>query len=688
MQKMTENEKIEYHRAYLRANIDNLLTHTQYWFKAIEKYNFIVNWHHEAICEHLEAVYNGDLQHLIINVPPGYSKTKLVTDMFCSWSFARADVAKIAHPNFIHTSYSQDLVHRNSNQVKNIIKHERFKQFFSGVEIDNKNDSATSWKTTKQGGFLAVSSMGQITGFHAGRKLDDGNFYGALIIDDPLKPADADSDVEREKVNRWITGVVESRLSFPKKTPIVLIMQRVHERDLCGYIKSGNTGLNFEELVLPIIDENRPLKRRILWEFMHDENQINSLKKDPYTFASQYMQNPRPEGGGIFQSSYWQRYTHLPELEHKVITVDIAVTEKTQSDYTVCHCWGKYLNKVYLIDSIRFKTEDPSQKIADFYNKHRPRTLYVEKNAYGTGIISNLKNNYGIPVQAVWQSKDKIARAKDVISYCASGFVHIPEQAEWVSDLILELETFPNAQHDDQVDCLTLGIEKLLGSSGNMLYERFNRDFNVSEVEYNKELPLLICYNAINQPAVIFAQSTSTGQLRILESIVAENEDREGFIKQIKAVQANNYRDSLQKFFLLAHSEKSKTYSPFDFNTMLQAQYGRFPEFYDISQKMNDVIDLVSKSLIDTVYDYKTSVREAKILINPRCDVLIKAFEGGLTFEEVQSGSLKANKKILEQYPYTNIANSLHQLAYNVFISQEFEQSKEYNKPKQRLTVR
>jgi len=505
--------------------------------------------------------------------------------------------------------------------------------------------------------------------------------------DDPLKPADAGSSVEIEKVNNWMTGVAESRLSYPKRTPFIIIMQRIHERDLCGYIKGGNTGLNFEELILPIFDEERPKKHQILWEEMHSQTQIDALKKDPYTFASQYMQNPRPDGGGIFKSEYWIRYDMLPEIEYKIIAVDIAVTEKTQSDWTVAQCWGKSLNKAYLIDQIRFKAEDPSQNIADFYHKHRPRTLFVEKNAYGAGVISNLKNNFSIPVQAVWQSKDKITRAKDIISYCVSGFVHIPKQAEWLSDFIIELETFPNAQHDDQCDVLTSSISALLGgNTGNMLYERFDQNFNVAEIAYNPALPLYICYNAINQSAVIFAQFQN-GQLRILESIVSINNDRETFISQIRAKQANDYRESVNKFFLLCHSEGSKLFSPFDFNTLLQKEYGKFPEFYDLNQKLNDVVELVSKSLVNVVFDYSTNKRESKILINSRCDTLIKAFEGGLNYDEVQTQGIKKQKKIIEQYPYTNIGNCLHQLAYNVFTAQEFEGAKEYKLAQPRIII-
>jgi hypothetical protein len=311
----------------------------------------------------------------------------------------------------------------------------------------------------------------------------------------------------------------------------------------------------------------------------------------------------------------------------------------------------------------------------------------VEKNAYGAGVISNLKRNFGIPVQAVWQSTDKTTRAKDIISYCVSGFVYIPREAEWLSDFIAELETFPNAQHDDQVDVVTGSISALLGgNTGNMLYERFDSSFNVAEIAYNPALPLYICYSAINQPAAIFAQFNN-GQLKILESIVSINNDRDTFITQIKAKQANDYRESVNKFFLLCHSEGRKLFSPFDFSTLLQKEYGKFPEFYNLDQKLNDVVELVSKALVDVVFDYSTNKRESKILINPRCDTLIKALEGGLNYNEVQTQGLKKQKKVIEQYPYTNIGNCLHQLAYNVFTSQEYEGSKEYKLARPKIII-
>lgn len=646
---------------------------------------FILNWHHEAIAEHLEAVYNGDIQFLIINVPPGYSKTCLTVDNFVSWAIAKNNINGIITPKFIHTSYSGDLVNRNSSNVKRIIKSDYYSKIFDGVKIDSKKDALQEWYTLDGGGFYAAPSGGQLTGFHAGRKIDAG-FHGAIIIDDPLKPADANSDTEREKINTWFTETLLSRLSYPEKTPIILIMQRLHERDLTGFLLSGESGINFEHLSLPVLDDSR--KPRILWEYMHDDKKILKLQANPYVFAGQYQQNPKPEGGGLFKTEHWQRYQEIPPIEHKIITVDLANTEKTRSDYTVCQCWGKYLNRAYLLDQIRYKSEDPAVRIRDFYNKHKPRYVAIESNNMGAGVIRDLKKPFdsqgnkqdAIPIQPVWQSKDKVSRAKDIIPLIISGYVYIPQDAEWISDFIAEHEAFDNGQHDDQVDCTTLAVKKILQDSGVSVYQEFSRAYHVTDVNYNSQYPLIVCYNTINKPAVIFAQLTPNWQLRVLDAIIAGDETRAEFILSAKNKHIMQYSGSSQNYFLLAHKDKQNRFAPDDWTELFLQHYGKSPQEYDITD-LESIVESTSKLLADQFFNPITGQRESKFVVNPQADLLIKCLEGGLQSETDTTGQLKPKIKIKEEYPYINIANALHQIVFNFYLSQRIETINAVKKP-------
>ena len=197
----------------------------RYFFKNTNNRKFVFSWHHREICEHLMKVYRGEITHLIINLPPRYSKTELVVKMFSAWCFAKNPACE-----FLHLSYSNTLALDNSSAVKTLIQSHEFKQLWD-IELTKTSDE--NWKTAQGGAFSARSAGGQVTGFGAG-KVDDfinGNgFGGAILIDDPIKPSDANSEVMREAVNRNWDETIKSRFNSTR-TPCIVIMQRIHEDD-------------------------------------------------------------------------------------------------------------------------------------------------------------------------------------------------------------------------------------------------------------------------------------------------------------------------------------------------------------------------------------------------------------------------------------------------------------------------
>ena len=182
--------------------------------------------HHQIICDALMRVFRGECKRLIINIPPRYSKTELAVVNFIAWCFG-----KVPDCEFIHTSYSTPLSVNNSAQVRDMVQHEAYREIFPETQL--ATDAGHHWKTTKGGVMYATGSGGTITGFGAGKIRD--TFSGAIIIDDPHKADEANSDTIRGGVIEWFKNTLESRVNSPD-TPIIVIMQRLHESDLAGWL--------------------------------------------------------------------------------------------------------------------------------------------------------------------------------------------------------------------------------------------------------------------------------------------------------------------------------------------------------------------------------------------------------------------------------------------------------------------
>ena len=230
--------------ALIKLALENsFLKFHRFFFKLRERHKFIVNPHHLLIAHALERVYSGEIKRLIINMPPGYSKTEMAVIGFISWCLAKNPNCK-----FIHSSYSDDLALLNSTAIKDTVESEEY-QYLWPTRIRPDMKSKKRWNIIDGGGLYAVAAGGQITGFRAGKPGKD--FQGAFIIDDPIKVDDAYSDTIRTKVNERFNHTVMSRLMEVRKTPIIVIMQRLHEDDLSGFLLNGGNGEMWYHLCLP-----------------------------------------------------------------------------------------------------------------------------------------------------------------------------------------------------------------------------------------------------------------------------------------------------------------------------------------------------------------------------------------------------------------------------------------------------
>lgn len=431
---------------------EDLLFYSRYMFKSQKKYKWLLNWHHKKVSDALMKVYRGETNRLIINIPPRYSKTQMAVVDFISWCFGQ-------HPDceFIHISYSDTLATNNSYQTRNRLIEPAYRQLFPNTILSPDSKSRGEWRTTAGGVMYATGSQGTITGYGAG-KVRPG-FAGGIILDDPSKPDEVTSDIMRRKVIDNFQQTIESRLNKPE-TPIIIIMQRLHEEDLSGWLLAGGNGEKWEHLCIPAINDDG----EALWPEKHDIDKLREMERQkPWVFAGQYMQRPAPKGGGIFKTDWWKYYNPnaKPRFNRVIQSWDTALKTKEINDYSCCTTWGETDTGYYLIDIWMGKIEAPDLERTAIMlaNKHSPQAVLIEDKASGIGLIQSLRQQTRLPVVPIEPKGDKVLRANEVSPIIESGRVFLPEGAGEVPRYVLSLSQFPNGLHDDDVDSTTQALK-------------------------------------------------------------------------------------------------------------------------------------------------------------------------------------------------------------------------------------
>ena len=430
----------------------SLISFTKYTFPQYE-----VNWHHERIAEALEAVERGEIDRLMISVPPRHGKSELSSIRFPAWF-----LGKNPHKRIISASYSGDLTSGFGKKAKNIVASPQFNDLFN-VGISRSTSSKSQWDLdNEEGGYFGTGVGGAATGKGA----------HIFIIDDPIKNRqEANSETIRNNVWDWYTSTAYTRLE--KGGAIVIIMTRWHEDDLVGRLleeqkKGGEFADNWTVINLPALDDDGTP----LWEGKYNARALNRIKQNigSYDFEALYQGRPTPLGGGLIKDKWWRTYTVLPPRFDIVIqTLDTAQKTKELNDFSVIATWGKYENKLYLLNITRGKWEMPDLErmaIAE-YMKWKPAKVLIEDKSSGTALIQNLRRNHSIPIVAVDVNTDKVTRVQEIVGFIESGYCYLPEYAEWLADFLLEHGRFPNGAHDDQVDTTSMAVKELMGFNGN-----------------------------------------------------------------------------------------------------------------------------------------------------------------------------------------------------------------------------
>ena len=459
--------------------LSSTLNFTRYFFKQQYKRKFIVGEHHRLIAEKLDQVLAGKITKLIINIAPRYSKTEMAVKNFIANGLALNPKAR-----FIHLSYSDDLALDNSKAVQEILSEPAYKQLFTTRAISR---NAKRWSTNEGGGLYAVSSSGQVTGFGAGLVDDEDetelsdevgeldkaidaseDFGGAIVIDDPIKPDDALSPTVREKVNRKFETTIRNRVNS-RKTPIIIIMQRLNEEDLTGYLRNLEPE-DWEVLSIPCIQiDEETGEERALWPFKHSLEELHKIRENnAWVFDTQYMQNPMPMEGLMYENGF-KEYEALPHTRVKIVK-NYTDTADTGADYL---CSITYLETEignYVLDILYTKKpmEYTEPKTAEMLTRYKVELAIVESNNGGRSFARaveqqcRIMNNNSTRIKWFHQTLNKQARifsnsaAAHNLTYFPKGWRNLYPQ--FANDLLTYKKVGTNA-HDDAPDAITGTIE-------------------------------------------------------------------------------------------------------------------------------------------------------------------------------------------------------------------------------------
>jgi predicted phage terminase large subunit-like protein len=422
---------------------------------------FMANWHLEAIAYALEKVVRGETRRLLILLPPRSLKSIITSVALPAYILGHDPTARI-----ICGSYSESLARKHSNDCRILVGSDRYKRLFPQTRISKQKDTETEFQTTRGGFRYATSVGGPLTG-------RGGNI---LIIDDPQKPQDAHSEIARQNAKDWYGRTAYSRLDSKTTGAIIVVMQRLHEDDLAGYLMQQE---GWEVLSLPAIAEvdevipighDRSYQRRA-GEVLHPEREpLSSLQETKLAmgtmdFAAQYQQAPVPEHGNLIHWPWFQFYDPAQQWSEAgdqiIISCDTAQSSKELSSYSVIMVAMIRGERAYIREVVRQQLEYPAlrQKVLEVYRRWKNIcgrcSLLIEDTVGGKSLIQELKQEYRIHPIPIQPMGDKVMRMSAQTAKLEAGSVFLPSRAPWLSEFEKEMKAFPRGRTNDQVDALS-----------------------------------------------------------------------------------------------------------------------------------------------------------------------------------------------------------------------------------------
>lgn len=422
---------------------------------------YLPNWHLDLLAAKLEACRQGTITRLIVCVPPRSLKSHCASVALPAWWLGHDPTAQL-----LCVSYAQDLADKHARDCRSVMLSAWYNTLFPQTRLSPQKQALGEFMTTRQGVRLATSVGGVLTGRGA----------DVLIIDDPLKPEEALSDLQRRKVNEWYSHTLYSRLNNKATGCIILIMQRLHEDDLVGHVLTHEP---WEVISLPAIAESDEVHgyatpygwrehHRRTGEALHPEREslatLAQVKQTlgSYHFAGQYQQTPAPQEGGLVKRQWFSFYraAELPRhFEQVVHSWDTANKASELANYSVCTVWGLVNRQRYLLDVWRQQVNYPELKraVMALARQWGATVILIEDRASGTQLLQELQAE-GLAVTGIQPVGDKVMRFHAQTAVIEQGRVWLPHEASWLEPLLHELTTFPKAAHDDQVDSVAQAL--------------------------------------------------------------------------------------------------------------------------------------------------------------------------------------------------------------------------------------
>ena len=417
--------------------------------------DFVEGSHHRHIADKFNKLATGEINRLIINMPPRHTKSEFASYLLPAWMVGREPRLKI-----IQATHTAELAIRFGRKAKNLIDREDYSKIFK-TRLQEDSKAAGRWETEQGGEYFAAGVGGAITGRGA----------DLLIIDDPHSEQDALSPTALESAYEWYTSGPRQRLQPGGK--IVLVMTRWSTKDLTGMLVKNQKEAKADQwhvVEFPAIMDHGSSTAKPVWPEYWKLDELEKVQATLPTgkWNAQWMQNPTAEEGAILKREWWMKYTdeEIPQLQHVIQSYDTAFLKKETADYSAITTWGIFYPDedspacLILLDAIKGRYEFPElRRLAlEQYTYWKPETVIIEAKASGSPLTYELRQ-MDIPVVNFNPSKgnDKHARVNAVAPLFESGMIYAPEQ-KFADDVIEECAAFPYGDHDDLVDSTTQAI--------------------------------------------------------------------------------------------------------------------------------------------------------------------------------------------------------------------------------------
>lgn len=438
--------------------------------------DYVFNWHHLVLIDALQRLAERKFERLIVMMPPRHGKSQLVSRLFPAWMFARQ-----MNEQVILASYSADLASAMNRDVQRVMTGEAYRAIFPETRLSEGRDAGVVRNNSRfdvlggKGYLMSAGVGGGITG--AGATVG--------IIDDPVKnSAEADSQTYRNSAWEWYTTTFKTR--FEPNAIEVICQTRWHEDDLTGRVlkqaEEGDSAAQTEIISFPALCEGPEQYRGIgepLWEGKYNRVKLLRVQADLGSRAwnALYQQRPAPQEGNLIKRDWFDFYdprkVNLAGLPVNFF-IDTAYTDKEANDPTAAIAYVKKGEDYYVLECRAEWLEflEQTKFVLEFCedNGYTVRSLVrVEPKATGKSVVQVMKRQTKLNILESEPPKDsKVARVNSIAARLEAGRVLLPKGMSWTEAFLDECAAFPNAAHDDRVDCLCgmiLSEEKPAGRS-------------------------------------------------------------------------------------------------------------------------------------------------------------------------------------------------------------------------------